>query len=52
MLAKMLINVDPHSPEIYRVNGPLSNFEPFYKTFNVTEKNMMYRKPAERAKIW
>lgn len=48
----VLIHTDPHSPEMYRINGPLSNFEPFYKTFNVTETNSMYRKPAERAKIW
>jgi putative endopeptidase len=46
------ITTDPHSPEEFRVNGPLANFEPFYKTFNVTEKNKLYRQPADRAKIW
>ena len=46
------ITTDPHSPEEYRVLGPLSNFDPFYKTFNVTEKNKMYRQPADRAKVW
>jgi putative endopeptidase len=46
------INTDPHSPDEYRVLGPLSNFDPFYQTFHVTEKNKMYRKPEDRARIW
>lgn len=46
------ITTDPHSPEKYRVIGPLSNFDPFYAAFGVTEKNKMYRKPEDRAKIW
>lgn len=46
------ITTDPHSPEQYRVVGPLSNFEPFYTAFGVTEKNKMYIKPENRAKIW
>lgn len=46
------ITTDPHSPEEYRVNGPLANFDPFYAAFGVTEKHKLYRKPADRAKIW
>lgn len=46
------ITTDPHSPEQYRVNGPLSNFEPFYKTFGVTEKDRMFRKAEDRVRIW
>lgn len=46
------ITTDPHSPEEFRVNGPLANFEPFYKAFNVSEKNKLYRQPADRVKIW
>jgi putative endopeptidase len=46
------LNIDPHSPNEFRVLGPLSNFEPFYQTYEVTEKNKMYRKPGDRAKIW
>ncbi len=41
-----------HSPIIYRINAGLSNFEPFYKAFNVTEKNKMYRKKEDRVVIW
>lgn len=49
---RMLVNVDPHSPSVYRVNGPLANFEPFYAAFGVKEGDKMYLKPADRAKIW
>ncbi len=43
---------DPHSPPMHRINGPLSNFEPFYTAFNVKEGDKMYKKPEERAKVW
>ncbi len=46
------VNTDPHSPEMYRINGPASNFDPFYAAFNVKEGDKMYLKPEERAKIW
>jgi putative endopeptidase len=46
------ISTDPHSPEMYRVNGPLSNFDPFYTAFNVKPGDKMYLKPEERARIW
>lgn len=45
-------NVDPHSPPEYRVNGPLENFTPFYKAFNVEPGDKMYKPEAERIKIW
>ncbi|HMG93127.1 MAG TPA: M13 family metallopeptidase [Chryseolinea sp.] len=43
---------DPHSPSMYRANGPLTNFDPFYKAFNVVEGDKMYRPENERVKIW
>jgi putative endopeptidase len=46
------ITTDPHSPEEARVNIPLSNFEPFYQAFGVTEKHKMFRPAADRAKVW
>lgn len=46
------ITTDPHSPEEYRVNGPVANFDPFYAAFGISEKNKLYRKPADRVKIW
>ncbi|MES2850414.1 MAG: M13 family metallopeptidase [Bacteroidota bacterium] len=49
---RVRITTDPHSPEMYRVNGPAMNFEPFYKAFDLKEGDKMYLKPEERAKIW
>ena len=51
-IVKVLINTDPHSPDIFRVNGPLSNFDPFYAAFNVQPGDSMYVKPENRARIW
>lgn len=47
-----LIKIDPHSPGVWRAIGPLSNFEPFYKAFNIQPGDKMYRPENERAKIW
>ena len=49
---RVRINTDPHSPEMYRVNGPASNFDPFYAAFGVKEGDKMYVKPEDRARIW
>jgi putative endopeptidase len=46
------LQTDPHSPEIFRINGPLVNFDPFYAAFNIKEGDAMYLKPADRARIW
>ncbi len=43
---------DPHSPGMYRANGPLTNFEPFYEAFGVKEGDKMYRPDSARVKIW
>ncbi len=51
-LERTLINVDPHSPDEWRVNGPLSNFTPFYNAFNVRPGDKMYKPESERIKIW
>lgn len=43
---------DPHAPGMFRANGPLTNFTPFYEAFNVSEGDKMYRPEADRVKIW
>ncbi|HET7178458.1 MAG TPA: M13-type metalloendopeptidase, partial [Chryseosolibacter sp.] len=43
---------NPHSPAMYRANGPLSNFTPFYKAFDVKEGDKMFRPEADRVRIW
>jgi putative endopeptidase len=46
------IIVDPHSPNEYRCNGPLSDFPPFYEAFGCKPGDPMFRTESERAKIW
>lgn len=49
---KMRALTDPHAPAPWRINGPLSNFEPFYKAFNLSRKHKLYRRPEDRAQVW
>ncbi len=49
---KMQALNDPHAEASQRINGPLANFEPFYKTFGVKKGDKLYREPKKRAKIW
>jgi putative endopeptidase len=44
--------VDPHSPSMYRSNGPVSNFDPFYSAFGVKPGDQQYLPPVERIRIW
>jgi len=46
------VTTDPHSPPIWRVNGPLMNFTPFYEAFNVQPGEANYKEETERIKIW
>ncbi len=46
------VNTNPHSPAMWRVNGPLMNFEPFYKAFNVQPGDKNYKPEDQRVKIW
>jgi putative endopeptidase len=43
---------DPHSPGMYRVNGPLMNCPEFFKAFNVQEGDKMRNSEGKVAKIW
>jgi putative endopeptidase len=49
---RMSISTDPHSPEIYRVNGPLSNTDAWYKAFNIKPGDKLYKPESERIRIW
>jgi putative endopeptidase len=46
------INTDPHSPGMYRCNGPLTNFKPFYDAFGVKQGDGMWKPESERVLIW
>jgi putative endopeptidase len=49
---KMQVLTDPHSPGKFRINGPASNIDEFYKAFGVKKGDKLYRSPAQRANIW
>jgi len=46
------VNTNPHSPAMWRVNGPLMNFDPFYKAFNIQPGDKNYKSEDQRVKIW
>jgi len=49
---RLLVNVDPHSPARFRVNGPLANLPAFAGAFGLAEGSPMVRPSQERAHIW
>ncbi|MBC3787208.1 M13 family metallopeptidase [Spirosoma utsteinense] len=49
---RMYVNTNPHSPAKWRVNGPLMNFTPFYKAFNVQPGDKMYKPEQARITVW
>ncbi len=51
-LMRTLVLVDVHSPEKFRVNGPLPDVDEFYKAFNVKQGDKLYIPDGERARIW
>lgn len=46
------VNTNPHSPAMWRVNGPLMNFAPFYRAFQVQPGEKNYKSEEQRIKIW
>ncbi|WP_412466517.1 M13 family metallopeptidase [Pedobacter sp. KLB.chiD] len=49
---RVRLKTDPHSPEMFRVNGPVYNMEAFYKAFNIPATAKMYIAPADRLGVW
>jgi putative endopeptidase len=49
---KRRIATDPHSPGMYRVNGPLMNCPEFFEAFGVKESDAMRNSEKEISKIW
>jgi endothelin-converting enzyme/putative endopeptidase len=48
--AQLLSN--PHSPDQYRVNGIVRNFDPWYAAFGVKPGDALYLPPEQRVHIW
>jgi putative endopeptidase len=50
--AAQRILTDPHSPEQYRANAPVTNIDAWYAAFNVQPGDKMYKKPEDRIHVW
>lgn len=50
--ARAQVAVDPHSPGMWRVNGPLSNMPEFQAAWGCKAGDAMVRPAAQRAQIW
>jgi putative endopeptidase len=46
------IRSDVHSPAKFRINGPLSDVDAFYKTFDIKPGDAMWIPEDQRVKIW
>jgi putative endopeptidase len=46
------VQTDPHSPPVWRVNGPLSNLPEFAQAFGCKAGDPMVRDEGKRARIW
>jgi putative endopeptidase len=49
---KKRIATDPHSPGMYRVNGPLMNSPEFFEAFDVQENDPMRNSEETISRIW
>jgi putative endopeptidase len=50
--ARMLLTIDPHGPNSFRVNGPFSNMDAFAKAFGCKAGDPMVRPDSLRVQIW
>jgi putative endopeptidase len=49
---RVRLNIDPHSPAVYRVLGPLSNMPEFHESFGCGDGSPMIRPADARPAIW
>jgi predicted metalloendopeptidase len=47
-----LIKTNPHSPAMYRINGPLRNLNEWYQAYDVKEDSKLFIAPDKRVRIW
>jgi putative endopeptidase len=50
--ARRLVTVDPHSPNKFRANGTLRNYQEFFDAFGIQAGDPMWLAPEQRTKIW
>jgi len=44
--------IEPHAPEMYRCNVPLTNLDAFYQAFNIQKGDDMFKSANKRISIW
>ncbi|MBD3750655.1 MAG: M13 family metallopeptidase [Sphingobacteriales bacterium] len=49
---RLWINNNPHSPPMWRVNGPLMNTPAFYDAFNIQPADKMFLPKKDRITVW
>ena len=50
--AAQRVLTDPHSPEQYRCNAPITNIDAWYAAFDIKPGDKNYKKPEDRIKVW
>ncbi len=51
-ILELIVKTDPHSPDIYRINGVFPNMDDFYKTYDVKPGDGLFLPEDQRVKIW
>jgi putative endopeptidase len=51
-MLRQSVLTDSHTPNEFRVTGPLVNLPEFYSTFDMKKGDPLWRDPADQVTIW
>ena len=51
-ILEIIVRTDPHSPDVYRINGVFPNMPDFYRTYDVQPGDRLFLPKQQRVKIW
>ena len=51
-ILEIIVRTDPHSPDVYRINGVFPNMPDFYRTYDVQPGDGLFLPENQRVKIW
>lgn len=51
-ILELIVKTDPHSPDVFRINGVFPNMADFYKTYDVKPGDGLFLPEEQRVKIW
>ena len=51
-ILEIIVRTDPHSPDVYRINGVFPNMSDFYRTYDVQPGDDLFLPEQQRVKIW